>query len=115
MCLTSLSVCLIAWSVRARATVATGLFAIRSFTAGFTHSAAARNSPTRSPPLHAVIEPYMRIWFDYIDKPLSAREEHAALIVALRSGDVQHTEQVMRDHILGTAPMLADFASPNRR
>jgi DNA-binding GntR family transcriptional regulator len=65
--------------------------------------------------LHAVIEPYMRIWFDYIDKPLSAREEHAALIVALRSGDVQHTEQVMRDHILGTAPMLADFASPNRR
>lgn len=65
--------------------------------------------------LHVVIEPYMRIWFDYVDKPLSAREEHAALIAALRSGDARHAEQVMQDHILGTAPVLADFASPNRR
>ncbi|MBN9053474.1 MAG: GntR family transcriptional regulator, partial [Rhizobiales bacterium] len=24
--------------------------------------------------LHVVIEPYMRIWFDYVDKPLSSRE-----------------------------------------
>ena len=29
----------------------------------------------------------MRIWFDDVDKPLSAREEHAAVIAALRSGD----------------------------
>ena len=65
--------------------------------------------------LHVVIEPYMRIWFDYVDKPLSAREEHAALISALRSGDARHAEQVIQDHILGTAPVLADFASPNRR
>lgn len=65
--------------------------------------------------LHAVIEPYMRIWFDYIEKPLSAREEHAALLTALRSGDARLAEQVMQDHILGTAPLLADFASPNRR
>ena len=33
--------------------------------------------------LHVVIEPYMRIWFDYVDKPLSSREEHAALIAAI--------------------------------
>lgn len=65
--------------------------------------------------LHVVIEPYMRIWFDYVDKPLSSREEHNALIAALRSGDAHHAEQVMKDHILGTAPMLADFASPSRR
>ncbi|WP_311043931.1 GntR family transcriptional regulator [Rhizobium binae] len=62
--------------------------------------------------LHVVIEPYMRIWFDYVEKPLSAREEHAALIAALRSGDAPHAEQVMRDHILGTAPMLAEFVTP---
>lgn len=65
--------------------------------------------------LHVVIEPYMRIWFDYVDKPLSSREEHNALIAALRSGDARHAEQIMRDHILGTAPMLADFAGPSRR
>lgn len=64
--------------------------------------------------LHVVIEPYMRIWFDYVEKPLSAREEHAAVITALRSGDPRHAEQVMRDHILGTAPVLAEFATPSR-
>lgn len=64
--------------------------------------------------LHAVVEPYMRIWFDHIEKPLSAREEHAALIAALRSGDALHAEQVMRDHILGTAPLLAEFVTPSR-
>ena len=65
--------------------------------------------------LHVVIEPYMRIWFDYVDKPLSSREEHVALIAALRSGNARYAEQVMQDHILGTAPMLAEFASPSRR
>ncbi|TIS52800.1 MAG: GntR family transcriptional regulator [Mesorhizobium sp.] len=64
--------------------------------------------------LHVVIEPYMRIWFDDADKPLSAREEHAAVIAAVRSGDALHAEQVMQDHILGTAPMLAEFVTPSR-
>ncbi|WP_246673287.1 GntR family transcriptional regulator [Mesorhizobium sp. B2-9-1] len=64
--------------------------------------------------LHVVIEPYMRIWFDDADKPLSAREEHAAVIAALRSGDARHAEEVMQDHILGTAPMLAEFVSASR-
>ncbi len=63
--------------------------------------------------LHVVIEPYMRIWFDDCDKPHSAREEHAAVIAALRSGDERHAEQVMQDHILGTAPMLAEFVTPS--
>ncbi|QKD00689.1 GntR family transcriptional regulator [Mesorhizobium loti] len=64
--------------------------------------------------LHVVIEPYMRIWFDDCDKPHSAREEHAAVIAALRSGDELHAEKVMQDHILSTAPMLAEFVSPSR-
>ena len=64
--------------------------------------------------LHAVIEPYMRIWFDYVDKPLSAREEHQKLIDALRSGDARHAEAVMQEHIIETASILADYASPGR-
>lgn len=65
--------------------------------------------------LHVAIEPYMRIWFDYVDKPLSAREEHQRLIDVLKSGDVVEAEKVMQEHVLGTAPLLADYASPGRR
>lgn len=65
--------------------------------------------------LHVIIEPYMRIWFDYIDKPLSARQEHDKLIEALKSGDARHAEKVMQDHILDTAPLLAEYAIPGRR
>ncbi len=64
--------------------------------------------------LHAVVEPYMRIWFDEVEKPLSAREEHAALIEAFRSGDAGRAERVMQEHILGTAPVLAEFVTPSR-
>ena len=64
--------------------------------------------------LHAVVEPYMRIWFDFVEKPLSAREEHDAVIAALRSGDAARAEEVMREHILGTAPMLTEFVTPSR-
>ncbi|MCD2174360.1 GntR family transcriptional regulator [Rhizobium sp. C4] len=65
--------------------------------------------------LHVAIEPYMRIWFDDVQKPLSAREEHQNLIDALKSGDPVEAERVMEDHVLGTASLLADFASPGRR
>ncbi|MGV1831013.1 GntR family transcriptional regulator [Agrobacterium vitis] len=65
--------------------------------------------------LHVVIEPYMRIWFDYVDKPLSARQEHDTLIEALRSGDARRAEAVMQEHIVETASLLADYASPARR
>ncbi|MGE0241146.1 MAG: GntR family transcriptional regulator [Parvibaculaceae bacterium] len=61
--------------------------------------------------LHVTIEPYLRIWFDYAAKPLSAEQEHRIVIDALRSGDADHAEIVMRKHILGTAPVLAEFAS----
>lgn len=65
--------------------------------------------------LHVAIEPYMRIWFDYVEKPLSAREEHQNLIDALKSGDCAEAERVMEDHVLGTASLLAEYASPGRR
>ena len=65
--------------------------------------------------LHLVIEPYLRIWFDYVEKPLSAREEHQALIDAMRSGDSKCAEAVMQDHVLATVPMLVEYASPSRR
>lgn len=65
--------------------------------------------------LHVAIEPYMRIWFDYVEKPLSAREEHQKLLNALKTGDVREAELEMEDHVLGTASLLAEFASPGRR
>jgi DNA-binding GntR family transcriptional regulator len=65
--------------------------------------------------LHVTIEPYLRIWFDFAVKPLSAEQEHRIVIDALRSGDANHAETVLRNHILGTAPMLAEFASPKKR
>lgn len=65
--------------------------------------------------LHVVIEPYLRIWFDYADKPLSPQEEHRVVIEALRSNDPDGAEAAMRNHILGTAPMLAEFASQKTR
>ena len=65
--------------------------------------------------LHVAIEPYMRIWFDYVEKPLSAREEHQKLLNALKSGDTVEAEREMEDHVLGTASLLAEFASPGRR
>ena len=65
--------------------------------------------------LHVAIEPYMRIWFDYVEKPLSAREEHQKLLAALKSGDVAEAEREMEDHVLDTASLLAEFASPGRR
>ncbi len=65
--------------------------------------------------LHVAIEPYMRIWFDYVEKPLSAREEHQKLLAALKSGDVAEAEREMEDHVLDTASLLTEFASPGRR
>jgi DNA-binding GntR family transcriptional regulator len=64
--------------------------------------------------LHMAIEPYMRIWFDFVNKPLSAREEHQTLIDALRSGDPSHAEAVMREHIIATPNLLTEYASPGR-
>jgi DNA-binding GntR family transcriptional regulator len=60
--------------------------------------------------LHVTIEPYLRIWFHHAEKPLSAREEHVAIIEALKSGDPARAERVVAEHIITTAPTLTDFA-----
>lgn len=59
--------------------------------------------------LYALIEPYMRMWLQHVDKPLSAREEHSAILDALRSGQALEAERVLVEHIEGTVPSLLDF------
>ena len=59
--------------------------------------------------LYTVIEPHMRVWLEHGEKPLSARNEHAAILDALRSGDAQLAERVLREHIDGTVPSLTAF------
>lgn len=66
--------------------------------------------------LHVTIEPYLRIWFHHAEKPLSAEEEHRAIIEALHGGDIAKAERIMAEHILTTAPTLTAFAidAPDR-
>ncbi|MDB6052402.1 MAG: DNA-binding transcriptional regulator, GntR family [Pseudomonas sp.] len=59
--------------------------------------------------LYMVIEPHMRVWLEHVEKPLSAREEHAVILDALRSRDAQLAERVLREHIEGTVPSLIAF------
>jgi DNA-binding GntR family transcriptional regulator len=65
--------------------------------------------------LHVTIEPYLRIWLHHVEKPLSADEEHRAIIRALRSGDPIAAETAIEKHILETAPALAAFVAKSSR
>src|SRR5262249_29329054 len=64
--------------------------------------------------LHVAIEPYLRIWLHHAEKPLSADEEHRAIVAALRAGDPIAAEAVMEKHILDTAPALAAVVAEAR-
>ncbi|WP_225773850.1 GntR family transcriptional regulator [Pseudomonas sp. Marseille-Q5115] len=59
--------------------------------------------------LYSVIEPHMRLWLQHVDKPLSARQEHAEILTALRSRDAALAEHVVCEHIEGTVPALLNF------
>ncbi|MBJ9974280.1 GntR family transcriptional regulator [Pseudomonas sp. S75] len=59
--------------------------------------------------LYSVIEPHLRLWLQHVDKPLSAREEHAVILDALRTGDAAVAERVLCEHIEGTVPSLLEF------
>lgn len=59
--------------------------------------------------LYTIIEPHMRVWLEHGEKPLSARDEHAAILDALRAGDPDQAEDILRDHIDGTVPSLIAF------
>lgn len=56
--------------------------------------------------LHAVVEPHMRLWLQYADKPMSSRDDHMGIVQAFREGDPARVEVVMREHIEGTVPAL---------
>ena len=51
----------------------------------------------------------MRLWLQHGDKPLSARQEHAVILDAIRAGDAARAEAVVREHIEGTVPALIQF------
>lgn len=59
--------------------------------------------------LHSAIEPYMRIWLEHADKPMTSREDHGELIEVLRSGDPKRVEVAVREHVRATIPALVEF------
>ncbi|MBK5512039.1 GntR family transcriptional regulator [Pseudomonas sp. TH15] len=59
--------------------------------------------------LYSLIEAPMRLWLQHVEKPLSARQEHAVILDAIRAGDAAKAEVVVREHIEGTVPELIKF------
>ncbi|MCD5993478.1 GntR family transcriptional regulator [Pseudomonas sp. CDFA 602] len=59
--------------------------------------------------LYSLIEAPMRLWLQHVEKPLSARQEHDVILRAIRVGDVDQAESVVREHIEGTVPALISF------
>ncbi|CAH0181892.1 GntR family transcriptional regulator [Pseudomonas brassicacearum] len=59
--------------------------------------------------LYSLIEAPMRLWLQHVEKPLSARQEHMLILDALRAGDADKAEAVVRAHIEGTVPELIEF------
>jgi DNA-binding GntR family transcriptional regulator len=59
--------------------------------------------------LHTAVEPYVRLWFIHAEGPLSMRREHEVIMEAVRSGDAERAEAVMKEHVLTTAPELAPY------
>ena len=60
--------------------------------------------------LYSVIEPHMRLWLQHADKPLSARQEHAVILDAIRSGDVDRADLAglgHHVHVLGLVVVQA--------
>jgi len=63
--------------------------------------------------LHVSIEPYLRIYLHHAEKTRSADAAHRVILDALRAGDADQAEAVMRAHVMGTAPLLANFINAN--
>ncbi|SEG11201.1 GntR family transcriptional regulator [Bosea lathyri] len=59
--------------------------------------------------LHIAIEPYMRVWLHHVDRPLTATKTQHVVVEAMRTGDAALAEITMRDHVMRTAPRLAEF------
>lgn len=56
--------------------------------------------------LYILLEPYLRIWLLSTEKPVSAHEEHSALLGVLRNQDPVASDRAMREHVLSTAPQV---------
>lgn len=59
--------------------------------------------------LHIAVEPYMRVWLHHVARPANATERQHDIVEAIRSGDPDQAEAVMRNHVMRTAPRLAEF------
>jgi DNA-binding GntR family transcriptional regulator len=59
--------------------------------------------------LHVAIEPYLRVYRHHAKKSRSAGEAHRVLVDIIAAGDDSAAEDAMREHVLGTAPLLAAF------
>ena len=59
--------------------------------------------------LYSLVEAPMRLWLQHVEKPMSAREEHVVILEAIRAGDADKAEAVVRAHIEGTIPELIEF------
>ncbi|MFT0172639.1 GntR family transcriptional regulator [Paraburkholderia mimosarum] len=59
--------------------------------------------------LHSAIEPYMRIWLEHADKPMTSRDDHSGILQVLRSGDPKLAEETVREHVRATIPALVDL------
>jgi len=59
--------------------------------------------------LHALIDPYLRVWFHHADKPRGTTPPQRHLVEVLRQGDPELAEAAMRAHVLRTAPSLVAF------
>jgi DNA-binding GntR family transcriptional regulator len=59
--------------------------------------------------LHIAVEPYMRVWLHHVARPANATERQDEVVAAIRTGNAEHAEAVMREHVMRTAPRLAEF------
>jgi DNA-binding GntR family transcriptional regulator len=59
--------------------------------------------------LHVAIEPYLRVYRHHVKKSRSAGEAHRILVDRIATGNVRAAENAIREHVLGTAPLLASF------
>jgi DNA-binding GntR family transcriptional regulator len=65
--------------------------------------------------LYSLIEAPMRLWLQHVDKPMSARQEHAVILDAIRAGHAERAEAVVREHIEGTVPELIKFLQSEKQ
>jgi DNA-binding FadR family transcriptional regulator len=51
----------------------------------------------------------MRVWLHHVARPANATERQDEVVAAIRTGNAEHAEAVMREHVMRTAPRLAEF------